>query len=144
MLNFLARILLAGLLGLLLGLLNKSSYNSPLARLFSIVCMVSCLLTVTSLEFFKMLDLPWVSDPGRITAQVISALGFLGTGLIWIGRDNRVRGLSAGAALWVTAILGMLVGTGLNQIAIIGLVFLVLIYCSADRVAAWKHKKSRG
>ena len=117
------RIFTAGFLGFLIGMLNKSVYDQPFARLFSIICMASCLLTVTSMEFFKMMDLPWVADPGRLSAQVLSALGFLGTGLLWIGRDNKIRGLSVGASMWFTAILGMMVGIALNHIAIIGLVF---------------------
>lgn len=134
------RIFTAGFLGFLIGMLNKSVYDSPFARLFSIICMACCLLTVTSMEFFKLLELPWVSDPGRISAQVVSALGFLGTGLIWISRDNKVRGLSVGAGMWFTAILGILVGTGLNQIAIIGFTFLIIIYYLSNRVADWKHR----
>lgn len=142
MLELVIRILTAGFLGLLVGMINRSAYNSPFTRLFAIICMASCLLTITSIEFFKFIELPWISDPGRISAQVISALGFLGTGLIWIGKDNKVRGLSAGAALWVTAILGMLVGSGLNRIAIISFIFLIIIYCLSNRVADWKHKKN--
>lgn len=140
------RVFTAGFLGFLIGMLNKSVYDQPFARLFSIICMASCLLTVTSMEFFKMLDLPWVADPGRLSAQVLSALGFLGTGLLWISRDNKIRGLSVGASMWFTAILGMMVGIALNLIAIIGLAFLVSVYCLSNRVADWKHeqRKSRG
>ena len=140
MLELIMRIFTAGFLGFLIGMFNKSVYDSPFARLFSIICMASCLLTVTSMEFFKLLNLPWVSDPGRITAQVVSALGFLGTGLIWITQDNKIRGLSAGASLWFTAIVGILVGTGLNQVAIIGFTFLMIIYHLSNRVSDWKHK----
>ena len=129
------RIFTAGFLGFLIGMLNKSVYDQPFARLFSIICMASCLLTVTSMEFFKMMDLPWVADPGRLSAQVLSALGFLGTGLLWIGRDNKIRGLSVGASMWFTAILGMMVGIALNHIAIIGLVFLVSVYCLSNKVS---------
>ncbi len=143
MLELIMRIFIAGVLGFLIGMLNKSVYDQPFARLFSIICMACCLLTITSLEFYKMLDLPWIADPGRISAQVISALGFLGTGFLWISRDNKVRGLSIGAGMWFTAILGMLVGTGLNQIAIIGFTFLIIIYYLSNRVADWKHGKQK-
>lgn len=135
------RIFAAGLLGFLIGMLNKSVYEQPFARLFAIICMASCLITITSLEFFKMLNLPWIADPARISAQVLSALGFLGTGFLWIGRDNKIRGLSVGASMWFTAILGLLIGTGLNQIAMIGLVFLIGVYCLSNKVADWKHKQ---
>lgn len=147
MAELVTRIFIAGLLGFLIGMKNKSVYSSPLARLFSIVCMAACLVTITSMEFFKLLDLPWVSDPGRISAQVISALGFLGTGLFWIGRDNKVRGLPTGAGLWVTAILGILIGAGMNLIAVIGFVYLIIIYLVSNKVSDWKHakeKKNRG
>jgi len=147
MAELITRIFIAGLLGFLIGMKNKSVYGSPLARLFSIVCMAACLVTITSIEFFKILDLPWVSDPGRISAQVVSALGFLGTGLVWIGRDNKVRGLPTGAGLWVAAILGILIGSGMNLIAVIGFVFLIIVYLLSNKVSSWKYqheKKNRG
>lgn len=122
------RLVVAGLMSIVIGQTNQYAYKKLAGRLFAIICMGACLLTIISMEFFKYLALPWSSDPGRISAQVISALGFLVTGLIWIADDNDVKGLSAAASLWFTAILGIMVGAGLWQVGFIGAIFLLLIF----------------
>lgn len=140
MLDQILRLVIAGLLGFIIGQANMYAYRNLAGRLFSIICMGACLVTITSMEFFKLLELPWVSDPERIAAQVVSALGFLGTGLIWISEDQHVRGLSAGASLWFVAILGIMVGAGLHSIGFIGALFLLIIYFLSDLNAKRKHK----
>ncbi len=134
------RIILAGVIGFIVGINTRNAYKNIAGRLFCIISMAACLLTITSLEFFKLLELPWVSDPGRISAQVVSALGFLGTGLIWVSEGQNVRGLSVGASLWFTAILGVVVGAGLNKIGFIGLVFILFIYYASKPIANWKNQ----
>ncbi len=133
---YLFRILISGIIGMIIGL-NMGKYVST-ARTFIIICMGSTLLTITSTEFFKMLDYPWFSDPGRISAQVISALGFIGVGLIWMSEDRKIRGLSVAASLWISAIIGMLVGIGLTKITFIFLIFLILIAWLAEPLIKWR------
>lgn len=137
------RLVIAGLLGFIIGQTNQYAYRNLAGRLFAIICMGACLLAITSTEFFKLLDLPWASDPGRIAAQVVSALGFLGTGLIWVSEDQNVKGLSAGASLWFTAILGIMIGAGLGEIGFIGVVFLLIIYFLSDLNARRKHRMEK-
>jgi putative Mg2+ transporter-C (MgtC) family protein len=70
------------------------------------------------------------SDPGRIAAQVVSGMGFLGAGAI-IRLGNNIKGLTTAASLWLTAAIGMTIGAGLYTIAltteILALVALVLL-----------------
>lgn len=141
---FLLQIFLSGMIGMIIGL-NMGKYIST-ARTFMIICMGSTLLTITSTEFFKMMDYPWFSDPGRLSAQVISALGFIAVGIIWMSEDHRIRGLSVAASLWITAIIGILVGAGLIKIAFIILIFLILIGYFAKPLVKWRrnHTKSQG
>lgn len=56
-------------------------------------------------------------DPSRIAAQIVSGVGFLGAGLIFVQRGS-VRGLTTAAGVWVTAAVGMAAGAGLPLIAI--------------------------
>lgn len=109
------------------------------ARTFIIICMGSALVTITSVEFFKMFDSAWYSDPARLSAQVVSALGFIGVGLIWMSEDRKIRGLSVAASLWITAIIGIMVGIGLLKIAFIVLLFLILIAYFAEPLVKWKR-----
>ncbi|HBQ87425.1 MAG TPA: hypothetical protein DER33_04400 [Syntrophomonas sp.] len=124
------KIILAGVVGSIIGLVNK--YLNSLeesARVFAIISMGAALTSIISIDFFKSVSYTWTSDPGRISAQVISALGFLGTGLIWMSeKDNKIKGVSVAASLWVTAIMGILIGAGLTTPTVLGVFFIVLVY----------------
>ncbi len=129
---FIFRILLAGVLGLIIG---RLSARAGVSRTFAIIAIGSALVAITSTEFFKAMDNPWASDPGRLSAQVIAALGFIGTGLIWIGEKGEVRGLAGSASLWVTAIIGLLVGSGLEHVTSLAAFFVIIIYWITGRVS---------
>ena len=122
--SFLLRIVLAAAAGTIIGL--KTS--TVAARMFAIICTGAALLTIVSTEFYKVIDYPWFSDPGRLSAQIIAALGFLGTGLIWVSEKNEVHGLSVAASIWLTAILGILIGSGLGPASLIIVFSLVIAF----------------
>lgn len=129
---FFFRIVFAGIAGFIIGTLSRTVST---ARVFAIVCMGAALVIITSTEFYRISSYPWISDPGRLSAQVISALGFIGTGLIWIStEDKRIKGLSNAANLWVTAIIGMLIGAGLQNAAIAGTFAVTIIYWAANNI----------
>jgi putative Mg2+ transporter-C (MgtC) family protein len=73
-----------------------------------------------------------VLDPSRVAAQIVTGVGFLGAGLIFVRRDS-VRGLTTAASIWVTAAIGSAAGAGLPVLAVVttGLYFLVAIGFSA-------------
>lgn len=58
-----------------------------------------------------------VLDPSRVAAQIVTGVGFLGAGLIFVRRDS-VRGLTTAAAIWVTAAIGSASGAGLPVLAL--------------------------
>jgi putative Mg2+ transporter-C (MgtC) family protein len=71
-----------------------------------------------------------VLDPSRIAAQIVTGIGFIGGGLIFVRRDA-VRGLTTAAAVWLTAAIGMACGSGLPRLAVAGTagyLFVVLTY----------------
>lgn len=117
------RIAAAGLLGIIIG---KATKSDPGARLFALVAMGSALMAVVSTEFFQLFILPGNVDPGRLAAQVISALGFIGSGLIWL-ENKQVRGTRTAASLWLTAILGILIGAGLTTVTAGAAIFTVIV-----------------
>ncbi|MGI6412233.1 MAG: MgtC/SapB family protein [Syntrophomonadaceae bacterium] len=136
--TYIFRILTAAVVGYLIGLIN---FKHAPVKMFSIICMGAALVSITSTEFFKLLDLPWSSDPGRLTAQVISALGFIGSGLIWIGGRHETEGLSIVANLWITAIIGILLGIGLEVISVICLILIIIIFYGPDCIERYKEQK---
>jgi putative Mg2+ transporter-C (MgtC) family protein len=69
-----------------------------------------------------------VLDPSRVAAQVVTGVGFLGAGLIFVRRDS-VRGLTTAASIWVTAAIGSAAGAGLPVLAALatGIYFIVAL-----------------
>lgn len=67
-----------------------------------------------------------VLDPSRVAAQIVSGVGFLGAGLIFVRRDS-VRGLTTAAAVWVTAAVGAACGAGLIVLAVATTVIYLIV-----------------
>lgn len=134
--SILLRLVISAIAGLAIGSIFKHKDTS---RVFAIICVGASLVTITSTEFFKLIYLPWFTDPGRLSAQIISALGFLGAGFIWISEKKEIKGLAHAAALWYTAILGMLIGANLSTITVAVLVFAVILYSVGSTIIKkWK------
>lgn len=118
----LARLLLASLLGALIGL-EREIHGRPAGfRTHLLVSLGSCLYVITSVEFYRLFGNfsgtgPVGVDPGRVAAQVVAGIGFLGAGAI-IREKASIRGLTTAACLWVAAALGLACGVGLFYLAI--------------------------
>jgi putative Mg2+ transporter-C (MgtC) family protein len=67
-----------------------------------------------------------VLDPSRVAAQIVTGVGFLGAGLIFVRRDS-VRGLTTAAAIWVTAAIGTASGAGLPVLAAVATAIYFLV-----------------
>jgi putative Mg2+ transporter-C (MgtC) family protein len=131
----LGRLLLASLLGGILGL-EREIHGRPAGfRTHLLVCLGSCLFCISSVEFYRIFGnfsgtVPVGVDPGRIAAQVVAGIGFLGAGAI-IRDKASIRGLTTAACLWVAAALGIACGIGLYYLAIsvtvVALISLLLL-----------------
>lgn len=105
------RLLLAMLMGGLIGL-ERELINRPAGfRTHTLVCMGSALVMATSEYLFNSYHQFVNLDPARLGAQVVSGIGFLGAGSI-INDGHRVRGLTTAASLWVVACIGLATGAG--------------------------------
>ncbi|MGI5887423.1 MAG: MgtC/SapB family protein [Syntrophomonadaceae bacterium] len=123
------KLALAGILGGVIGL-ERESLNRPAGlRTYTLVCVGSALAMVVSLDMYFQYYQTVNADPGRIAAQVISGIGFLGAGTI-MREGATVRGLTTAAGLWVVACIGLAVGAGLYipAIATTILILFILIY----------------
>ena len=109
------RMLLSIILGGLLGVERSKKHQSAGTRTFSLVCLGSCLIIMTN-EFICLKC--GGGDTSRMAAQVISGIGFLGAGTIMVTTNNRVKGLTTASCLWISAILGLCIGSGLLVISL--------------------------
>jgi len=103
------KILLSSLCGGLIGLEREMKGRPAGLKTFSLVC-VGAALTMTVNEYICLLY--GSGDHARMAAQVISGIGFLGAGTIIVTGHNQVKGLTTAATLWVTAALGLAIGSG--------------------------------
>ena len=126
--GYLLRLVMAGIVGFIVGIISTREDNTSSVQVFVIICMSAALITITSIGVFRVLYLQSPGDPSRIPAQLISALGFIGTGMMWLTHEKGVLGINSAASLWITAIMGMLIGAGLHHISVLGMFFFALIY----------------
>lgn len=114
------RLVLAVFLSSIIGWERESIKRPAGLRTHILVCVGSTLMMVVGMDaYFK-----YGNDPMRLSAQVISGMGFLGAGTI-IKHGNSVKGLTTAASLWSTACLGIAIGYGAYLPSII--VFVCII-----------------
>lgn len=115
------RLVLAAALGGLVGLEREASGKPAGFRTNLLICVGAALVTELSVNIARDVTLPggFRSDPGRLAAQIVSGIGFLGAGTIIQARGS-VVGLTTAATLWVVAALGMAVGAGAYLQALVG------------------------
>lgn len=145
----LGELTLAFVLSALVGLEREVRQKAAGLRTYSLVGVSAALFMLISKYGFNSVIEPGrvVLDPSRVAAQVVSGIGFIGGGVIFM-RRNVVRGLTTAASVWLTAALGMACGAGLPLLAIattaghflIMLVFpkLVARFLPGDRRTATK------
>jgi len=126
----LAELTLALILSSMIGLEREIRMKSAGLRTHTLVGVSAALIMLVSKYGFGDVLAPYqiVLDPSRIAAQIVSGIGFIGGGLIFVQRDV-VRGLTTAAAIWLTAAVGMACGAGLPALALFvaGVHFLVMI-----------------
>ncbi len=136
---YLLRLALAGAAGFLLGLISNRQDRTHSSRVFAIVSIISALLYIMATGLHEQTH--DMGDPARLTAQILSALGFLFAGLIWVDRSSRVEGLNTAAALMLAALIGLLIGAGRYQTTLLGVVFFVMIYWLSGWIKLAKRQK---
>jgi len=113
-----AELLAAFLLSMMIGVEREIRQKSAGLRTHTLVGVGAALFMLISKYGFNDVLRPGlvVLDPSRVAAQIVSGVGFLGAGLIFVRRDS-VRGLTTAAAVWVTAAVGAACGAGLPVLA---------------------------
>lgn len=115
-----ARTLVAAILGAIIGFdRQRHSYEAGM-RTYAAVSLGAAAFAAISIHLPAMVDPESVArtDPSRIAASIVGAIGFLGAGVI-LRDKGRVKGLTTAATLWATASVGMAAGCGMYVLAII-------------------------
>ena len=121
------KLLLSQVLGALVGLERRHKGQIAGMRTFALISMGATLAMLVSIYIpQKFFFCTANGDPGRIAAQVISGIGFLGAGAI-IQMKGSVRGLTTAAGMWMTACIGLAVGAGMYLVSVVAALFIILV-----------------
>lgn len=135
LLSVILRFLLATVCGAVIGYERGRNLHAAGLRTHAVVCLGSA--SVMLLNEFLIMYYGTTSDPARLGAQVISGIGFLGAGTIVITghqRGQQIKGLTTAASLWASACLGLVIGSGYYEAAIIMWVFLLVVIIALNRL----------
>lgn len=125
------RILLAVVIGGIVGLERGVKSQAAGFRTYILVCLGSAIVMMTN-QYIT--DLYGTGDPSRMASQVISGIGFLGAGTILVTDANRIKGLTTAAGLWTAAAIGLAIGIGFYEGAFAGAVALIVIMTIFQKV----------
>lgn len=138
--NSIFKLILSMILGIAVGMERKRKGQVAGVRTFALISMGACMAMLLSIyvpqEYLGLKN----GDPGRIAAQVVTGVGFLGGGAM-IHMRGSVRGLTTAAGIWMVATIGMSVGVGMYLVAIVGTLLILVTLVSLE---VWEHRRRIG
>lgn len=126
-LEYLLRLLIAGACGSAIGYERKNRMKEAGIRTHFIVAIGATLIMIVSKYGFQD-QIGWQNisiDPSRIAAQVVTGVGFLGAGIIFMKKQS-IRGLTTAAGIWATAGIGLAIGSGLYIVGLEATIIIIL------------------
>jgi len=112
-------VLMGGIIGLERGMKNRPAG----LRTHMLVCLGASMVMMTNQFIYQCYS---VGDPVRMSAQVISGIGFLGAGTVIVTGRQEVKGLTTGAGLWACACMGLAIGAGFYECVVLAFVLIIL------------------
>ena len=123
-------VLLSGAVGL-----DRELKHKPAgAKTHILVGLGSTIFMLVSIYMFEAFRGQAQVDPGRIAAQVVTGIGFLGAGTIILS-GSEVRGLTTAASLWAVAGIGLAVGAGMYFLAVVSALIILIVFLVINRIA---------
>ncbi len=125
--DYVLRLLVAGILGGLIGWNREYRAKEAGLRTHFLVALGSALIMIVSQHgFADVMNNPGISlDPSRVASQVVSGIGFIGVGTILI-QKHFVRGLTTAVGLWATAGIGLAVGGGMYWLGLCAMILILI------------------
>lgn len=118
------RMLLALICGGAIGLEREFKRRPAGFRTHILICLGAAMTTLTSQYLFFVMG--YATDLSRLGAQVIAGIGFIGAGTIIVTRRQRVKGLTTAAGLWASSIVGLALGGGFYEAAVLSTALILL------------------
>lgn len=139
-LEFLLRLVIAAICGSLIGYERKNRLKEAGIRTHMIVALGAALIMIVSkYGFADVIQLKGNAlDPSRVAAQIVSGIGFLGAGMIFV-RKQAISGLTTAAGVWTTAGIGMAIGAKLYFIGVAATSLVLLVQIVLHKNFKWFH-----
>jgi len=139
--SIILRLALATVCGGILGAERGRKKRPAGLRTHILVCIGSAMVMITSQYMTDILRIS--TDASRMGAQVISGIGFLGAGTIIVVGSNQIKGLTTAAGLWSCACMGLAIGIGFYEGAIISCVFLLGVLTLLHKLDLYSRTHSK-
>jgi putative Mg2+ transporter-C (MgtC) family protein len=141
-LELVGRLVLATLLGFLIGLEREFAGQPAGERTHALAALGSATFALISMTAFPG------SDPARVAAGVVTGLGFLGAGMILKQEDEKIHGLTTAAGIWAVGGIGLAIGAGLyllgtSSAILVGLLLGLERVLKIDQRLAQRKQKER-
>jgi len=120
----LLRMTLAFICGGAIGIEREFKRRPAGFRTHILICLGAAMTTLTSQYLYLVMH--YQTDLARLGAQVVAGIGFIGAGTIIVTKQQRVKGLTTAAGLWACAILGLTIGAGYFEGALLALALILL------------------
>ena len=130
--EWILRLLLAGICGMVVGIERKNrSKEAGIRTHFVVACGAALIMIISTYAFFDMIVDPAFEgadvrlDPSRVASTIASGIGFLGAGMIFV-HSNTIKGLTTAAGMWTTSGIGMAIGAGMYVIGIAATIIILV------------------
>ncbi len=146
------KMLLAVIFGGLIGLERGHKHRAAGSRTYMIVCLGATLTMILSFYESNIVTVNWHEisealgrkvDVTRFAEKVISGIGFLGAGTIIVTGRQEIKGLTTAAGLWTSACMGLAIGSGYYECAILAFFLILFTTVVLEKVSAWVVSRAR-
>ena len=135
LISMMLRVVLAMFMGGIIGFDREQKRRPAGFRTYMLVAVAAASTQILSQYLNLMLQTQWAesfaivgqrTDAVRLGAQVVSGVGFIGTGTILLTERQEVKGLTTASCLWASACMGLAIGAGFYECMVVGIILLVL------------------